>query len=463
MILRIVDRPEMTASILADLSDLSSPVRLLRGEGLDLGKPDAEFSGVEWDRGTRTVTLPLGVWGTQQEVSQAVARIGRALATRGAWLMWQREGVSAPSWFRMEPQAASAIDYRWVRHKAEGSVWMWPLKVEVDAFPVSQRTTLRPVGSPTDTATVPNSGTARGVLVRGLGEVTSPLRVDMKPSMDWPGRRTLVAAFSVPEGSPLVSGTSPAIARPADAYTAQGDATKPYGGSWSSSSRVIAVPLSNTSARTVMVGTGGWTPPPGRYRMFVRLHRTGALGTATIRFGVRYFATAWQRPVTWKPTGGGDRSSWLEVGVLQHPYGQSPEGLRVGDVAPSDIAIEVTGDGSGNTLNIDGLAYVPAELVEGTATSQTHSWGGVTAPSTVAAMRVDGQVRRVNLVDGGGKVVGSPQPLTLGGFPVAAPGMVTGVVVLGDTSTAPTGLDSTAMTMSLTVSQQPRHVHLAGV
>ena len=49
------------------------------------------------------------------------------------------------------------------------------------------------------------------------------------------------------------------------------------------------------------------------------------------------------------------------------------------------------------------------------------------------------------------------------GFPVAAPGMVTGVVVLGDTSTAPTGLDSTAMTMSLTVSQQPRHVHLAGV
>lgn len=461
---RITAGPEVSAAILVDF--LAPPLGIRRRDPIVLGDPDESFDSMGFPiEGGRTVTVPLHIQGGGATVGVAMQSVARAISVPDRWLMIQRSQAADPVWFRIRPDSPGSLDIKNAFDRRDGW-WSWTLNLTVDSTAVGEARSVPMVGAESPTSSITNTGVDRGVVIDTPGEAPAPLRVDVKPSVNINGRRPMISTFSVPWDSPLIAAGRPAIIREDSDFSARsGHSTRSTGLAFLSGGSGLTVTLSSTSNRQIGVTASGstWRPEPGRYLILARLYREGGAGEVKIRVGQQFGpSAAMQEWRTWRPSAGGNRASWMPVGYLQHPVGDSGEGLRAEELMPPAIRLDVTPTvTSSGLLHLDQVAFVPVDLARGANESACFvdfadgiGFGGD------FTLRVDGERRRTATVDYVGQHHGAPQPLRTGGWPVATPGMATCVSVFLDTTDAPVGIDSVSITSLLTVGASPRLLHL---
>ena len=130
---------------------------------------------------------------------------------------------------------------------------------------------------------------------------------------------------------------------------------------------------------------------------------------------------------------------------------------------PPTIRFDITPTLTSSTslVHLDQVAFIPVDLARGSLASACFAdfadgvgFGGD------FTLRVDGEKRRVAVVDYAGNHHAIPQPLRTGGWPIAVPGMATCVSVFLDTSDAPAGLESITYSSQVQVDASPRLLHL---
>lgn len=459
---RITAAPEVGAPVLVDF--MEQPLHIRTDNPIELGRPDAAFdrSGMPV-QGSRTVTIPVHIQGGG--AAQVMRDVAQAVSVPDRWLLLKMQRDARPVWYRIRASSPGELDLSNVYR--EDSWWTWELRLNVDSTAVGERVAIPQYRTHETEATVENNSWARGVVLDTPGEAPTPLTIDVLPNMSMPGRRLLVSTFSVPWDSPLLVNNEPWLIRSDAGFTPGPNATRSGGVSFLSGGDGITMSIDSTGTRTFFTGNANaWKPEPGRYLLMARLYREGGSGSIRIRVGQRWFGqTSWQPWRTWRPTGGGNRSSWMPIGFLQHPFGDPGHGLSPADVAPSELAVQVQGDVSSSALlHFDQMAYVPVNLTRGTgerAMAAAHQPG--VGPGPNLSWRVDGEHGRIVIRDAFGQQHSTPQPLRSGGWPVAVPGMATGVSMFLDTSDAPVGVDSVAVAFTMKVSASPRMLHLGSV
>ena len=473
-LMQVVSRPEPSAPILADLND--GGVVIARHEGFSLGEPEvtlADDGMVLWGR--RQITVPLLLRGTRQEVSAALSRIGRHLVSRAErWLRFQLTPSSPLTFARLRPTSPGELGFSRIflddRQDVPLGDWQWDLTLEADATTqgVSQRLA--------DALTIRND-MERGRVIDCPGEVPTPARIQLTPDRDWLGRRVLVHVAAVEEGSTLYTGSGdarrPRLLMSEQNLTPQGDATRVTGETGRLGGGTgIAIPMGNTSARTVAQGVLPFSPPPGRYSVWVRLYRKSSAGAIRIRMGQMHGPIAsWQPwsadpsfPSWWRPTPGGWRSSWHRIGLIVHPLGLRWDGLADGDPIAPTVALQAMGDGSAGDVMLDQLLFLPTSLASGICTTWTGTYAPGVGPAAAAYRPVvDARYGRVEHRDGFGRIHPVPSPQVAGGWPMLTPGMVNIVTVLMATEPTPDLRDDLDASTMVTIDAAPRHLHLAGV
>lgn len=463
--LQITAGPTSGAAVHADLS--ADDVWCF---GLDLGSPEVAFdaAGFPLER-AREVGINLHI-AKAANVGQVMQSVARAISVPDRWLLLQRTQDTDPVWFRIHPTSPGALDMSMAFVDSTSGFWTWSLSLTTDSTAVGQSRTIVPEGATSSTVTVPNEGTSRGVVIDAPGEAPTPLRVDVQPNATMDGRRPLVATYSVPWDSPLVANGEPSILMDSTSfYHSEALSNLVTGASWLSNGTGISMSMDTTDYRVMARGPGNGGPTkaqnlePGRYLVLARLYRLGSDGEAEVRMGEQWATQdAWQPWRTWRPTAGGDRSSWVPLGYLQHPYGQDGADLMPEELMPPTIrvAARVTTTSSASMI-LDQVAFVPVDLARGSCETATFAQfdPGIGAGPT-HKWQFDAERRRVTTVDNFGKYHASPAPLRTGGWPVAVPGMATGVTVFMDTSDAPVGADVPSTTTDITVHASPRLLHV---
>lgn len=450
--------------------DLATDTVAAQSDGFDLGSPDASFdlSGRPVEE-SREVTIPLLIKGQQAMVGQVMGDVARAVSVRDRWLLVQRTPSTDPAWFRITPRSPGSFSMSNAYVDSRSGFWSWTLTLTVDSTAVGARRAVPKRGTVDATTTVPNAGVSRGLVIDAPGEAPMPLRVDLEPNLSNPGKRPMVATFSVPWDSPLVNGGDPAVILEDTEFSSiSGHSTRTTGSTFLSGGTGITMSLDTTANRQLAVTKAGssWRPEPGRYLVLARFHREGSFGEFKVRMGQSWFGvTAMQDWRPYRPSEGGWRASWMPVGYLQHPIGDDGEGLLPSEIMPPSIRFDVTPTVTNATtkLHLDQVAFVPVELARGANLSACFAdFQPGTGAGNGIRYRFDGEARRVAIVDYVGQYHAVPAPLRTGGWPVATPGMATCVVVFLDTTDAPTSTDSGGATiqMAVTLSGSPRLLHL---
>lgn len=463
---RITAAPEIGAPVFVDF--MEQPLHIRIEDPIKLGSPDMAFdaNGMPLE-GSRTVTIPVHVQGAG--ASLAMRDVARAVSTPNRWLMLKLQADAEPVWYRVWPESPGTMDLSNVYRQHE-AWWTWELKLTVDSTAVGVARAIPQYGTDNAFSTITNTGNDRGVVIDAPGEAPAPLRIDVRPDQSINGRRVMVSTFSVPWGSPLLDGDTPAIIKEDNEFNAvSGHSTRTTGASYLSGGSGLTVSLDTTSTRQVTnSGLAGWRPEPGRYLVMARMYRQGSNGQADIRMGQRWGGqTSWQNWVQYRPAppadDGGWRSSWLPLGYLQHPLGDTGEGIDPSKIMPPTIAVQAkpTSLSANSKLHFDQFAFVPVSLARGAGERACFAgfergigYGGV------FSVRFDSENRRVSVVDTGGNHHAVPQPLRTGGWPVAVPGMATCVSVFLDTSEAPLDDESQNITSELHIRTAPRMLHL---
>lgn len=464
--LQITAGPTTGSAVFADLS--TDDVWCL-AEGLDLGSPEASFdaAGFPLER-AREISLTLHI-SKKAGVGVVMQQTARAISVPDRWLLIQRTYDTDPVWYRIHPASPGTLDMStaWV-DRGDG-YWTWSLSLTTDSTAVGERRAVPADGSSEPAKTVTNTGTSRGVVIKAPGEAPTPLRVDVAPDQTVNGKRVLVSTFSVPEDSPLITDGDPSIIFEDTDFLLRGVGTvRSNGKAFLSGGNGLTTPMDSFTLRSwaegPQVGTEGLEP--GRYMVMARLYREGSAGELIVRMAQRWGTTnAFQEWRPWRPTAGGDRSSWLPLGFVDHPYGSTGEGLLPGELMPPVILIQQRATVTDPTAvtHLDQVAFVPVGLARGANESAMFSAFeqgiGASGPQGLS-WRFDAQHRSVHVVDAFGKIHSTPTPLRTGGWPVAVPGMATGVSVFLDTSEAPTGVDPIDATSQVTVWCSPRQLHV---
>lgn len=464
--LQITAAPTEGAPVLVDLATEEVAAQ---SDGFDLGEPDTAFdqSGREVEAG-REVTIPLLIRGAGSVVGILLQDIARAVSVPDRWLCVQRTPATDPVWFRIHPRSPGTLDIRDAYVDAPNLArWTRVLTLTVDSTAVGSQRAVPMVDTSSPTATVTNNGADRGLVIDAPGEAPVPLRVDVKPAVNINGRRPLISTFTVPWDSPLLNGGRPAIIREDMDFSAvSGHSTRTTGHGSMSGGTALTVTLDSTSNRQVGVTSSGstWRPEPGRYLVLARLFREGGAGEIKIRMGQSWAtSTALQPWRTWRPLSGASRASWMPVGYLQHPLGDAGDGLQPSELMPPMIRFDITPTLTSSTglVHLDQVAFIPVDLARGSLASACFAdfADGVGFGGNLT-LRVDGEKRRVAVVDFAGNYHAIPQPLRTGGWPIAVPGMATCVNVFLDTSDAPAGIESITHSSQVQVDASPRLLHL---
>lgn len=462
---RITAGPSQSAATLVDF--MEEPLMIDINAPVKIGSPGRAFDELGFpSEAARTITVPVHIHGGQQDVGRAMQSIARAISVPDRWLMLQRRPSSEPAWYRIRPQSPGELDISRAFPATEPEpFWLWELDLTVDSTAVGESRAIPKRGSDSPTSSITNDGWARGVVIDAPGEAPAPLRVDVRPNMNINGRRVMVSTFAVPWDSPLIKGSDPAIIHEDTAFsTVTGHSSRTTGAAFLSGGSGITVTLDTTSTRQVTLsGLNSWRPEPGRYLVMARLYREGGGGTADVRLGQRWLGqTSWQPWRQFRPTTGGNRASWVPLGYLQHPIGDTGVGLDPALVMPPSIRVDARPvTTSSGLLHFDQFAFVPVDLARGAGERACFAdFEGGIGFGDQFTLRVDAQHRRAAVVDGFGQYHAVPQPLRTGGWPVAVPGMATCVTVFLDTTDAPVGIDSVAVTSQLRIDAHPRLLHL---
>lgn len=459
--LRITTAPGESAATVVDLSQ--EHVWALAG-GFDLGEPDIAFTadGLPVDA-SREVTITLHI-DKKAPVGQILGDIARAVSVPDRWLMIQREPSTDPAWYRITPRSPGALDITNAYVDSKVGFWTRRLVLTVDSTAVGQSQIVPKRGSDFQSATFTNDGLERGFVLEMPGEAPAPLRVDVRPDQNINGRRPLISTFSVPWDSPLLAGDAPAIVHEDTSFTPV-HAIRTTGSAFLSGGTGLTIDMAAATLRTITrEGLTGWQPEPGRYLVLARIYREGSSGEALVRVGHRWGTQeAYQPWRTFRPTSGGDRSSWMPLGYLQHPLGDTGEGLDPAELNHPTIVVQAQPTVTSATakLHFDQFAFVPVDLARGAHARATFASfeNGIGYGGTVT-MRVDGDRRRTAILDSNDIHHDVPQPLRTGGWPIAVPGMATCVAVFLDASDAPLGVDGINNDITMRVRAAPRLLHL---
>lgn len=464
--LRITAGPSESA---ASMADLSTDTVWVLGDSLDLGEPDVTFDRAGFPvEGERRVSMSVHVKGTGADAGIVMQQIARAISVPDRWLMVQREVSTDPVWYRLWPQSPGSLDMSRAWVDAKGGYWTWDLSLTTDSTAVGERRIVPRHGSGEVTSTITNEGTSGGTVLDVPGEAPTPLRISALPSEAVNGTRTLVSTFSVPWDSPLIDGGSPTtVVEDTDFGDWGVGTTRTTGAAFLSGGTGITAGLTDTFRRSWAGGAPvSGLLEPGRYLVMARIYRQGAGGQLKVRLAQRWGGiNSWQRWYDWRPTDGGDRSSWLPIGYLDHPFGHSGEGLDPADIVAPTIHIqrETTVTHPSAQVHLDQVAFVPVDLARGTNEAamfcQYEPGVGASGPQGLS-WRWDAQNRSTHSVFGAEQVHAAPSPLRTGGWPVGTPGMATCVSIFFDTSDAPASVDAVARTAGVTVECAPRQLHL---
>lgn len=462
--LQITAAPTSGAAVLADLSTREC---FAVEDGVDLGSTDVSFdaAGFPVERAREvSVTLHIEI-ATSGRVMQSVAR---AISVPDRWLLFQRTHDTDPVWYRIHPASPGTLDPGRAWTDRDGGYVEWTLVLSTDSTAVGERRAIVAEGATSATSTVTNTGSSRGVVVDAPGEAPCPLRVSVMPSEAVNGARVLVSSFSVPWESPLVADGEPSIIVEDTEFGDWGvGTTRSIGLAFCSGGTAITADLTDTMRRSWAGSPSmGVTLEPGRYMVLARIYRQGAAGQLRVRMAQRWGGVnAWQDWRDWRPTDGGDRSSWLVLGYVDHPYGHDGRGLLPEEIMPPVIHIqrETSVTDPSALVHLDQVAFVPVELARGTNESNAfyafEPGVGAAGPQGIS-WRFDAEHRSTHTVGSDGRVHSTPAPLRTGGWPVGTPGMATGVSVFLNCSDAPTDVDGVGRTSELTIEGSPRLLHV---
>lgn len=468
--LQITAGPTSGAAVHADLS---TPDVGVLGDSFSLGSAEAAFdaSGFPLER-SREVSMDVRIQ-KGADVGRVMQQVARAISVPDRWLLLQRTHNSDPVWYKIHPLSPGALNMHtaWTGAKGGDSkhgFWTWAVTLLTDSTAVGERRAVVPEGATSATTTVTNTGTSRGVVVDAPGEAPTPLRVSAMPSEAVNGARVLVNTFSVPWDSPLVADGEPSVIMEDTEFGDWGvGTTRSTGLSFCSGGTAITADLTDTFRRSWLGGSPEMgLLEPGRYMVMARIYRQGAGGQLRVRLAQRWGGTnSWQEWRDWRPTDGGDRTSWLVIGYVDHPYGHDGRGLQPDEIMPPYIHIqrETSVTHASAQVHLDQVAFVPVDLARGTNESNAffafEPGIGASGPQGIS-WRFDSEHRSTHAVDSAGRVHSTPAPLRTGGWAVATPGMATGVSIFLDCSDAPGDVDSIARTTDLTIEASPRMLHV---
>lgn len=472
-LVRFVDAPSADANIRFDFNEagvwadddiwVRHPDFSIGAPGIE-GDPDTE--GVQYT--LRTLTFNIFVEGSKTNALARLSALSREILRRENWLMFQLSELTPPIFFLTYRTGPEALDFENVLDVDDAVSNLWGLGVTLDAdsFAYGERITLDPisvVNSPAD-ATHPFWFSLPEI----TGDAPVPLRVEVNPDS------STQAWFFDRRGVHLVmshADATPVRVQTADSTNIGATLRATIMGNEfldGDSMRRTAVPTTLTKLFTATK-----TVPFGRYKMFLRLEsQTGTFFSATDQFsvwlGLDIDAITYRKPFDYRPTNDTGRSfehwQWAYMGEVQHPFGGSP----IDGSGALSLALWASRGASNfvTELQFDEIILVPVDEDEpGTQALAAHGKFSGDSDTLDHSWIYDGDTDAAYQLANGIPINAYPGVAIYGQLPVAIPGRTNRLLV--NPGAAIEGLfdagadDITRMNSTVTISYQPRWLHLA--
>lgn len=450
---RIVTQPEPGGMVLLDLME-GLDATWISADDFSLGEPVWSMSPRGIAEGVREITVPLRVrGGTRAEVESRLSAIAMILMRPGrtAWLEWQLDGASSPTWFRLHQGIRGEQDFAQVYSESvDASQHRWKMVLTADAWGVSQRVeqTL-----PTIAAEQVQQGVQLGPVE---GDVPAPAVVTVTPSKGLAGWQQVVNLAAAKPNS----GYTGARLWRASQFQPRGDNTI------NGQSIQINTPSSALAGSEVLTGVVPTAITAGTYTVYL-LARRGSTGSGggwwkagTSFFGRPMLTEQW---ASWQPPSGQNEQSWVRCGEITVPSGLDPRALENRKILQPTLSVFFRNSGSSVAM-LDAIVLLPTDLADGAGPPTTTGiqWSTF-GPHEYAPMCIDGEWRMTGVVDPAGDWHNHPMPTVFGGYPMVHPGADNWLSILLRTNPSgpQTGTQLFNYSATVKVSYRPRWLNLA--
>lgn len=456
---RLVTSPEPGSVELVDLNQ-GRGATYLQAADFSFGEPTWSGSRNGVVEGTREITLPVGVRGaSRQQVESRLSQIAQALMRPGrtTWLEFKLDSDSSPTWYRLHQGAAGALELdRVFTGSVDQSTHQWTITVVADAWGVSQRVELPPVGL---------SLSNPSALLDGIeGDVPAPVDITITPSVSLALWQPAVSVVSVRPESPyqgakywphtfMTPGSGCAVT------TARGGGI------------IVNTPSTDFGWNGIARGEIPEDVPAGTYIVNILVERDTGTGGGWFKAG-SITDGSWplltDRWVAWNPHASSGRDvSWVRCGDITLPAGLDPRVMDAVTYVRPTLTVNFRPDGSGSKPVLKAMVLTPIDLQDsgGPASTLLPQWLLV-GPDATSPMKVAGDARTIGSVNSAGAWRNVPTPVITGGFPVVHPNARNYLSILMRTnpynmlgsSGGPSVLNATAQAV---VSYRPRWLHQA--
>jgi hypothetical protein len=454
--LRFVAAPEPAAAVRLDLQAAPGYVAV---DGFTIGAPtlEGEPDGVGVEYGFRTLGLTQVVKGTKAQALAMMSTLAKELLRRENWLLFQLSASSLPVWFKTYRTAPGEVSLEMVYDDdTRQDVWQISVTLDADPFAYGARETLPAVTVNNDPAAASNPMLT--VLPAIKGDAPAPLRVVMSPSADMWGHRIMLSTVRRSQVSPhrWDVGTD-------DLFTAGTDTSAPVADAAFSGGSYRAVTFSTNTGLVARLSSGETLPPPpGRYKVMLRIARTDGTGAFAMRL-TRWDVTGGDEVVgplaTFTPHADVARS-WVDLGEQEFPIGGAVEGYEPRNAGIRLDAQRLSGAGE---LWFDVFMLVP---VDGDTTITSFVYGP--KPFVTGSVQVDAHwdadTERVTLHDPASMTQINTLSSTQGAFLTVDPSTPNSLYVLLQTRTAGSSIqkvnDGIGQSSTLELSYHPRWLWL---
>lgn len=484
----LVDAPTFSANVRFDLNSVfGSAICLTNSDGFSLGAPtlDVEPGAVGGTYGYRSITLTPRIEGPKAPALSLLAALNRELLRWENWLLVQLDELTEPVWFHIyqSPPSALSLDEVYVDDfRRQDDAWQTTLNLTADAFALGERITFDPIAV---TQSSDGSHPLACVLPAIKGDASTPLRVRVETANSQPDLITwLLSSVSVTDvvADPILNiGFGDGLTNHVGTHTPDSSSAY-YGGSYRQVD-VSAIDAPNSPRSFAERLTGPFpTVPEGKYKVMLRYEADATPGqppiTYTLQLQITDASGNIAGPVQTQiiyPNGGvttgGTFQGWADLGNFTLPSGYPTPSDITAPLAPSQFSLRIGTQGNvPGTLRLDALKLIPVDgrnVVE--ASSLFATLIGRTLSGDMAGTW-DGETESFWLQHRSSQVVYPSLPSMRGGFPTANPAAASNVLEVIAVSGPPTGVlpgeldkpTSTGAVASVTVSYQPRYLHLPG-